>query len=166
MADQGGHFAAVHAHRARHRRCILLCKACVCPEGRQTRTHKWPPCTKRRSPRRWSAVSGACICSCRHEQQHTAAAATLLAVLPPWLSDSSRLAAPAANCGTTQHLLKCSRCHNAWFCGVKCQKVGGLTPASPRRGHGCQRHAPRSSELPNPCSLDGWPRLAGLLALP
>lgn len=28
----------------------------------------------------------------------------------------------AANCGETENLLKCSRCHNAWFCGVKCQK--------------------------------------------
>ncbi|EFN58095.1 hypothetical protein CHLNCDRAFT_142413 [Chlorella variabilis] len=28
-----------------------------------------------------------------------------------------------ANCGTTQNLLKCSRCHTAWFCGVKCQKA-------------------------------------------
>lgn len=30
---------------------------------------------------------------------------------------------PAANCGATEKLLKCSRCHVAWFCGVKCQKV-------------------------------------------
>ncbi|KAL4427969.1 hypothetical protein ABPG75_002058 [Micractinium tetrahymenae] len=28
-----------------------------------------------------------------------------------------------ANCGTTHGLLKCSRCHTAWFCGVKCQKA-------------------------------------------
>ena len=28
-----------------------------------------------------------------------------------------------ANCGATQDLLKCSRCHNAYFCSVKCQKV-------------------------------------------
>jgi len=28
----------------------------------------------------------------------------------------------AANCGETENLLKCSRCHNTWFCGVKCQK--------------------------------------------
>eukprot|EP00889_Picochlorum_renovo_P001331 jgi/Picre1/28361/NNA_003767.t1 len=27
-----------------------------------------------------------------------------------------------ANCGETENLLKCSRCHNTWFCGVKCQK--------------------------------------------
>ena len=29
----------------------------------------------------------------------------------------------AANCGATDSLLKCSRCHTAWFCGVKCQKA-------------------------------------------
>lgn len=29
----------------------------------------------------------------------------------------------AANCGETENLLKCSRCHNVWFCGVQCQKV-------------------------------------------
>lgn len=27
-----------------------------------------------------------------------------------------------ANCGATQDLLRCSRCHQAWFCSVKCQK--------------------------------------------
>ena len=30
----------------------------------------------------------------------------------------------AANCGETRDLLKCSRCQSAWFCSVKCQKVG------------------------------------------
>ena len=30
---------------------------------------------------------------------------------------------PAANCGAISGLLKCSRCHSAWFCGVKCQKA-------------------------------------------
>lgn len=38
--------------------------------------------------------------------------------------------AHAANCGTTQNLLKCSRCHTAWFCGVKCQKVGEVESLS------------------------------------
>eukprot|EP00205_Picochlorum_sp_RCC944_P001663 CAMPEP_0182608080 /NCGR_PEP_ID=MMETSP1330-20130603/2602_1 /TAXON_ID=464278 /ORGANISM="Picochlorum sp., Strain RCC944" /LENGTH=345 /DNA_ID=CAMNT_0024826781 /DNA_START=49 /DNA_END=1086 /DNA_ORIENTATION=+ len=28
-----------------------------------------------------------------------------------------------ANCGATQDLLRCSRCHQAWFCSVKCQKA-------------------------------------------
>ncbi|KAL4532079.1 hypothetical protein Ndes2437B_g02505 [Nannochloris sp. 'desiccata'] len=28
-----------------------------------------------------------------------------------------------ANCGATEDLLKCSRCHTTWFCGVKCQKA-------------------------------------------
>ena len=27
-----------------------------------------------------------------------------------------------ANCGETTNLLKCSRCHSAYFCGVQCQK--------------------------------------------
>ncbi|UPR05069.1 hypothetical protein HOP50_19g84160 [Chloropicon primus] len=27
-----------------------------------------------------------------------------------------------ANCGATANLLKCSRCHQAWFCSVSCQK--------------------------------------------
>ncbi|KAK9836491.1 hypothetical protein WJX74_001619 [Apatococcus lobatus] len=28
-----------------------------------------------------------------------------------------------ANCGATEALLRCSRCHGAFFCGVKCQKA-------------------------------------------
>ncbi|KAK3265120.1 hypothetical protein CYMTET_26177 [Cymbomonas tetramitiformis] len=28
-----------------------------------------------------------------------------------------------ANCGSTENLGRCSRCHSAWFCSVKCQKA-------------------------------------------
>lgn len=28
-----------------------------------------------------------------------------------------------ANCGSTEDLALCSRCHSAWFCSLKCQKV-------------------------------------------
>lgn len=31
-----------------------------------------------------------------------------------------------ANCGTLDSLALCSRCHAAWFCSVKCQKVRGV----------------------------------------
>jgi len=29
----------------------------------------------------------------------------------------------SANCGSMEGLGRCSRCHSAWFCSVKCQKA-------------------------------------------
>jgi hypothetical protein len=31
----------------------------------------------------------------------------------------------AENCGATDNLLRCSRCHAAWFCSLQCHKVWG-----------------------------------------
>ena len=98
--------------------------------GRRADAHpEWPPCTKKRSRSFWSAVSSACSCNLA-ERQHTAAAATLALLKPRGSPTPPRLATPAANCATTQNLLKCSRCHTAWFCGVKCQKVGAAPDAA------------------------------------
>jgi hypothetical protein len=27
------------------------------------------------------------------------------------------------NCGGTEHLMKCSKCHTSWYCSQKCQKT-------------------------------------------
>ena len=82
--------------------------------------------------------------------------------------------APAANCGTTQNLLKCSRCHTAWFCGVKCQKVGSTAGSGqPSKGQqapwACKarrRAAPGCAAPPQTPRPAATPGCAGLLALP
>ncbi len=69
--------------------------------------------------------------------------------------------APAANCGATQNLLKCSRCHTVWFCDFKCQKVIAVTPAAITaptcHAQLCQSiaaHHPQASPPTAPCLLD------------
>lgn len=38
-----------------------------------------------------------------------------------------------SNCAAVANLALCSRCHTAWFCSVKCQKVRlALTASTPR----------------------------------
>ena len=38
-------------------------------------------------------------------------------------ADAARSSSDAANCGSTEQLARCSQCHSAYFCSVRCQRA-------------------------------------------
>ena len=122
---------------------VLLTSLDTCPTGQRGQSPKdaqqarsalaalqereWQQCTSPRSPIRRSAVRVGDRCGPGRRRRLLSMSLRLL--------PSARLSLPrfsllppsclklAANCGETENLLKCSRCHTVWFCGVKCQKV-------------------------------------------